>query len=254
MVQLRKINPMVRAVGTMGAVAAVAGGITFAALTSNSVALSANTLSSATAHLLIGNTKGDNCANAGTTAVQGMDVKLKPGVKSDDFNFCLKNDGDVPLDLTASVVQADLVDSAIPAGDVTLDIACGDAQGASDTLNKYTGDDMIGTVAAGDSVDCTANATLASDYNGSGTSVKPFTINFVGTQSDETGTGTGTGSGNEGTGGTGSTGTGDQGTGSTGTSSTGTGTGTNGTGSSTGSTGTSQTGSGNTNTGTGASQ
>jgi hypothetical protein len=44
MVSIRSINPMVRAVGTMGAVAAVVGGITFAALTSNTVALSPNTL------------------------------------------------------------------------------------------------------------------------------------------------------------------------------------------------------------------
>jgi len=45
MLHLRNINPMVRAVGVMGAVSALVGGITFAQLTSNTVALSPNTLS-----------------------------------------------------------------------------------------------------------------------------------------------------------------------------------------------------------------
>jgi hypothetical protein len=54
MLHLHNINPMVRAVGTMGAVSALVGGITFAQLTSNTVALSANTLSTGSANLEIG--------------------------------------------------------------------------------------------------------------------------------------------------------------------------------------------------------
>jgi len=39
MLKLRHINPMVRAIGTMGAVAALVGGVTFAQQTSNTVML-----------------------------------------------------------------------------------------------------------------------------------------------------------------------------------------------------------------------
>ncbi len=54
MLHLRNINPMVRAVGVMGAVGALVGGITFAQLTSNTVALSSNTLSTGSVNLEIG--------------------------------------------------------------------------------------------------------------------------------------------------------------------------------------------------------
>lgn len=184
MMSIRKINPMARAVGTMGAVAAVAGGITFAALTSNTVALSANTLSSATAHLMIGAAGTDNtCTADNATSVSGMDLKLTPGQKSDDFNFCLKNDGDVPLDLTTSIVAGDLVDSPIPAADVKLDISCDNSGTATGTLADYVSTPQsLGTLSDGSSTDCTANATLDASYDGAGKTVNPFTLNFVGTQ------------------------------------------------------------------------
>jgi hypothetical protein len=190
MVQLRKINPMVRAVGTMGAVAAVAGGITFAALTSNTVALSANTLSSATAHLLIGTggSGGEDttCSNTSDKAIQGMNLKLVPGQKSDDFDFCLKNDGDVPLDITSSIAAADLFESPIPASGVMLDITCDNEGAVNASLAQFvSGAQSLGTLDADDSTNCTANATLKADYDGSGKTVKPFTLNFVGTQADD---------------------------------------------------------------------
>jgi hypothetical protein len=166
-----------------------------------------------------------------------MDLKLAPGVKSDDFNFCLKNTGDVPLDLMASIPAADLVDSPIPAGDVTLDISCegmGTAK-ASDVLSGYTGDDMLGTLQAGDDTTCTANATLKADFDGAGTSVKPFTVNFAGTQSTATtepGTGTGDqgGTGTSGSNGGGTTNPGGTNSGQGGTTPTNPGTGTSSTG------------------------
>lgn len=184
MISIRKINPMVRAVGTMGAVAAVAGGITFAALTSNTVALSSNTLTSASAHLLIGAAgEGGTCTADNSTSVTGMDLKLTPGEKSEDFKFCLKNDGDVKLDLTGTIPAADLLDSPIPAGMVTLDVTCGGGGSASGALSSFSAK-SLGSLDADASTDCTANATLAGDYSGDGTSVKPFTLNFVGTQSE----------------------------------------------------------------------
>jgi hypothetical protein len=184
MIGLHKINPMVRAVGTMGAVAAVAGGITFAALTSNTVALSANTLSSATAHLMIGAADGDTCTAANDSSVSGMNLTLTPGEQSEDFKFCLKNDGDVALDLTSTIPAADLLGSPISGGDVMLDLTCDNEGAATGTLNSYATAKALGMLDAGESTECTATAMLDAEYDGEGTTVKPFTLNFVGTQSE----------------------------------------------------------------------
>ncbi len=70
MFTIHKINPMVRAVGTMGAVAALVGGITFANLTSNTVALTPNNLTSATAALQI----GPNCSTLNSSSTPGFAV------------------------------------------------------------------------------------------------------------------------------------------------------------------------------------
>jgi hypothetical protein len=183
MVSIRSINPMVRAVGTMGAVAAVVGGITFAALTSNTVALSPNTLGSATAALAIGAGNG-SCANSGTGNVAGFtDAKLTPGVVSDPVEFCLKNTGDVPLDLTTAIPQVAFVDSPISPSDVTLDITCSNTGHAHGTLNQFTGGTPLGSLNAGASTDCQATAELSSSFSGTGKTVNSFDIQFVGTQS-----------------------------------------------------------------------
>ena len=184
MISLRNINPMVRAVGTMGAVAALVGGITFASLTSNTVALSPNTLTSATAHLLIGDDNGSSCETAGTANVPGFtDVKMVPGVASNPLAFCLKNDGDVPLDITTAIPQAALVGSPISPADVTLDMTCDNGGSSHGTLNQYTGGTPLGNLGTGDSTDCTATVTLAPSFSGPGTTVNSFDIQFVGTQS-----------------------------------------------------------------------
>ncbi|HSX05925.1 MAG TPA: hypothetical protein VLF69_05625 [Candidatus Saccharimonadales bacterium] len=182
MFSIRKINPMVRAVGTMGAVGALVGGITFAALTSNTVALTQNTLTSATAALQIGLGNGGNCTDLSSTSKPGMTVKLTPGVPSTQYLFCLKNTGDVSLDLTTAIPQAALVGSPIPPADVTLDMTCGSSN-SSGTLDQYTGGTPLGTLAAGATVDCNATAELSSSFTGPGTTVNPFDIQFVGTQS-----------------------------------------------------------------------
>ncbi|HSX31212.1 MAG TPA: hypothetical protein VLE99_04810 [Candidatus Saccharimonadales bacterium] len=184
MISLRNINPMVRSVGTMGAVAAVVGGITFAGLTSNTVALSPNTLSSATAALQISSRTGDACGDFSSDTVAGFtDVKLTPGVVSDPVDFCLKNNGDVPLDLTTAIPQAALVSSPISPADVTLDITCDNTGHANGTLNEYTGGTPLGSLDAGDTTNCSATAELSSSFSGPGTTVNSFDIDFVGTQS-----------------------------------------------------------------------
>ena len=70
MLSLRNINPMVRSIGTMGAVVALVGGVTFANLQSNAVALSPNNISTGTASIQIGKT---NCTkNSLGNTFQGL--------------------------------------------------------------------------------------------------------------------------------------------------------------------------------------
>lgn len=56
MLGIKKLNPTARAIGTVGAVVALVGGVTFAALTSTAT-LTGNTLSSATPTLEVNNTE-----------------------------------------------------------------------------------------------------------------------------------------------------------------------------------------------------
>lgn len=191
MLNLRHMNPMVRAVGTMGAVSALVGGITFAQLTSNTVALSPNTLSTASANLEIGATNTGSCSDASTSNVPGFDLTgstgLVPGVASAPIKFCLKNTGDVKLDLTTMIPQTAFAsDTGIPPSDVTLNITCGNSGTASGTLDHFTttSPKTLGSLSAGVSTDCQATATLNSDFSGaSGASVPSFDIQFVGTES-----------------------------------------------------------------------
>lgn len=180
MLSLHKINPMVRAVGTMGAVAALVTGVTFANLTSNTVALTDNTLSTATAKLVIGNTS--DCTAVTTTSVPGMHfTNLTPGQTSSPFTFCLGNTGDIPLNITAQIPQ-DLTSSTLDPTKVTLKLTCGGG-----TITKTLADLHSSAwpfpsnpLGAGATWSCTATATLDSSVTGG--SVNPFTINFVGTQ------------------------------------------------------------------------
>ncbi len=98
MVNIRKINPAARAIGTVGAVVVLAGGVTFAALSSTAT-LTDNTVSSATATLQV-----DNPAD-------GVDFNSTDGgfvfnnlVPGEDYGaaqqFSLKNTGTVDLDVT----------------------------------------------------------------------------------------------------------------------------------------------------------
>jgi hypothetical protein len=165
----------------MGAVVAIAGGVTFANLGSTAVKLSPNTLTAATATLSIAG--GTNCPGGNTTSITGLTDTLVPGVASATFPFCLDNTGDLPLGITAQI-PTDLTSSPIPAADVTLTLTCPTIGTLSGTLNDYAspvafpGSDLAVTTPE----DCTASATLSSSWTGSGSTVTPFDIDFVGNQ------------------------------------------------------------------------
>lgn len=189
MFKLHKINPMVRAVGTMGAVAALVAGITFAQQTSNTVTLNNNTLDSATATLAISSVAGDtSCTTTPSSSATGMDFSsLVPGVSSAPFDFCLDNTGTAPLALTVSTPTTfSSTPPAIPPSDITLAFSCNNGGGTLtttlDTLSSATAF-TSSSIAAGTNSACTVTATLTSSYSSSGGDVTPFVLDFSGTSS-----------------------------------------------------------------------
>lgn len=182
MLHISKISPMVRAVGTVGAVAALVGGITFAAQTSNTVKLTDNTITSTTAALQIA---GVACTNTapGTTTATGFTVgPLAPGATSSAQTFCLWNSGTANLDVSVTS-PTNFSTSAIPASDVTLNFTCGSTV-KSYLLSALTSPSVVDQdpLGAGTGVSCTVTATLDPSITTGGT-VTPFELDFTGTSS-----------------------------------------------------------------------
>jgi len=180
MLSIRKINPMVRAIGTMGAITALVGAVTFAQFQSNTVALTDNSVSTNTAALKIQD--GTTCSNPGTSDTGMTVTNLNPGSSSDPFAFCLDNTGTTSLALSTGIPTS-FNGSTVPPSAVTLNIDCGVGGTFSGTLSS-----LNVTQALTDSnlptgiTDCTASVTLSPSYNGSGGSVVPFELDFSGTQ------------------------------------------------------------------------
>ena len=168
---------MVRAIGTMGVVAGLVGAITFAQLTSNTVALDTNNVTVATATLAIG--VDCNPINE-TTGIQGFSVPaLAPG-SSSSITFCLTNTGTVPLSITAAVPET-LGSTA--AADTTMTIDCGLGAPQSGTLDDWGSGTFSTQLNAGAQASCTGTVALSGSYTGpGGASVGTFTVNFTGTQ------------------------------------------------------------------------
>jgi hypothetical protein len=189
MISLHKINPMVRAIGTMGAVAALVSGITFAqVLNSNTVKLTDDTISTTSLGLAIAPDPG-TCPAAGaapwTTSMQGMTITNLTGTST--FNFCLENTSDsgagpesVAMDSPAAITTV-----GIPANQITLDVTCNGGTdnngGTLDTFGPSANFVVDRSFAQGTVDTCTATATLNSTYSGSGGSVNPFELDFTGT-------------------------------------------------------------------------
>ncbi|HSX35376.1 MAG TPA: hypothetical protein VLH84_00405 [Patescibacteria group bacterium] len=182
MVGLHKFNPMVRAIGTVGAIAALVGGITYASLQTDPVTLGPNTLTSATAALAIG--AGTSCPGGNTTTTTGITASLVPGVPSAAFPFCLDNTGGVPLNITAQIDQSVFVGTDILPTDVTLTLTCPHIGTLSGTLDQYASPVTFpgAPLATASPENCTETATLASSFTGSNKTLDAFDISFVGNQ------------------------------------------------------------------------
>jgi hypothetical protein len=185
MFSIRNINPMVRAVGTMGAVAALVGGVTFAALQPNQVTLGPNTLTAAATTLAIGPT---NCNTTGKTQPGFSSATVKAGAPV-SVGFCLDNTSGSTLGITAAVVSAADDSTAItgPEADATtLNLTCDTLGTLSGPLSSFNGVFPSGSLVAGASVNCTATATLSNSYGGNGAAIPTFDVLFTGTIPTET--------------------------------------------------------------------
>ncbi len=183
MFRIRRVSPWVRAIGTMGAVAALAGGITFASLQSNTVALTDNTISVSGASLQLGLTNTGSCSDASTSSQPGMNFSnIVPGDASPSFPFCLKNSGNVPLDLTLQS-PTDFSSSPVPASDATLNLTCGSTTTHTTLNNLGTPVAIYSGLASGSSVDCQASVTISNSTTAIGQTITPFELDFAGSSS-----------------------------------------------------------------------
>jgi hypothetical protein len=195
MLKLYKISPMVRAVGTMGAVAALVGGITFAlgGQQSPPVTLSDTTVATETAGLGIadGACATDTLPTSSDITASGDTItNLAPGVASTDFDFCLANTGSAPQDITFNSSSVITATGDLTTSDVTLNVTCtptGTGIGATaslvlDTLGATPNTVTTGLgIAPGSYDNCTESATLGSTYTGTGGSLSGFDLDFMGT-------------------------------------------------------------------------
>lgn len=190
----KKLSAILRAVGALGAVTAIVGGVTFAAL-SSSATLAQSTISTANADLNIYNFS----TNAWANSAPGFNITgLVPGTGVTE-EFYLQNDGDTALTVKARVP----VLPAAPEGgygftgfeNVTVTITgegCVEPPVQTNLLALNSGDVALpcNPLAAGVSGD--SNADVAGNYDikfdinsaaitGESAGVGPFDIVFTGT-------------------------------------------------------------------------
>lgn len=183
-----KFSPLVRAIAVIGAVAALAGGATFAALQSQAT-LTNTTINSATASLKLWNGSSFESTAPGFTV-----TNVVPGQGSAPQAFYFKNDGGVPLAVTATVPVAPTYAGVAEASDVEVDITCYNNATVNTNLEALlAGPVSLNLVlpagAQGDSgnPNTVGNCTAVFDFDpagvsGSSASVGPFDVVFTGTQ------------------------------------------------------------------------
>jgi hypothetical protein len=195
MLSIRNINPMVRAIATMGAIAALVGGVTFAQLTSNTVALTSNSIDSATATLQISN---DNSTYSNSATGFTFSGVVPGGAASPNQTFYLKNTGSTDLTLSSSITALPTWSGTVNNSLVRLNVTCTSliAGGptiallnpGNDTMTLYnTGDTFTnsGVIKSGDVDQCTINVSMDSGaFTGSGvTQTNTFDLDMSGTSS-----------------------------------------------------------------------
>ncbi len=181
-----KFNPIARAVGVIGATAALVTGVTFATLQSNTIAIGPNNITTGNAALQIA--AGGNCVDGVYgTSIPGFTVAdMTSSTDVPAIDFCLKNNGDVALSIFSWIPEN--VTVATASGYITLDISCTLIGNKSATLNTYYAVGQTFTdspLNSGEAVGCTADLSLSNTYPGSGGETVPtFNINFNGNETN----------------------------------------------------------------------
>ncbi len=193
----RRTSLIVRATGAIGATVALVGGVTYAQLTTNTVTLSNNTISTTSPNTL----QISKNNTTFKTQVAGFDFTgLVPNMKSTSSSetFYLKNTGGSDINLymfiptlpTFTVTPSGTVDNT----KVKMSLTCSSISGPITTpttgndltsLNTPPGATLTGTLNAGDTATCSLNVTMAAGAvsNTSATSVSStgFDVQFGGT-------------------------------------------------------------------------
>ena len=175
------INPVARALFAIGAVAAIATGVTFAALNSQAT-LSGNTISA---------TPGLQVSTDGSTygsSIPGFAFNVTPGDTTGvSETFDIKNTTSSTLSLSLAVPAAvTFTGGTVNNSDVDLALTCtSPTLSLSSNLGSLTSAPVpiTGSLTAGSSASCTINATMTSGAITSGTSVtsNTFNLQFEGT-------------------------------------------------------------------------
>lgn len=189
MYKKHKVNPLLRATGVIGVVAAMVTGVTFAALQSQAT-LTDNTISSGTAELLINNTENEGVEGATDTGFNFTGA-IPGGAASNSHNFTLHNTGTTPLTInvgmpalpTWTVTPSGSVDNT----KVALNITCtGPSLSVAATVQNiwFSTAAMSGTLGVGETASCTAKVTMdAAAFTGTSASSSTFNLVFTGTAS-----------------------------------------------------------------------
>lgn len=128
---IQKINPLVRAILVVGAVAGLVTSVTFAAL-SGTATLSASTLSTTSANLLLWD--GDSFEDT----APGFDVNnLVPGEGSGELPFYFQNTNSFDLDLTVMMPEAPVLSEGLTPADVKATFTS-NAPGCVNNTETYT--------------------------------------------------------------------------------------------------------------------
>lgn len=181
----RRTLAVARAVGVIGATAALIAGVTFAALTSNNVTLTNNSFATASADLQIWD-PGSSSYGLTTPGFNFTNIVPGPG-ETGPFTFWLKNSGGVPLTITG--VGSGGTSSNVDLTQVNVKITNLTAGGSPANYSMYdllTGPpDLLpgGDLASGDQDQYEVKLTVpVSAVSGTSASMSGVTWTFTGTQ------------------------------------------------------------------------
>jgi predicted ribosomally synthesized peptide with SipW-like signal peptide len=184
MVQVQKINPVVRAILVVGAAAGLVVGVTFAALNSQAT-LTGNTIS-ATAGLQVSTNGVDFGGSIPGFAFNNVVLGDSTGVNN---TFKLRNASTTNMNVTLKIPTAPtFTGGTVDPAKVHVKLDCTDPglTMASTTLTTLTGSEVSltgGPLTAGSTASCTMNVTLDNDAITGGTTAtsSAFDLRFTGT-------------------------------------------------------------------------